>query len=560
LVLAPLLLLAALGVRGLMLSKRAVLEGARAACERNVADLIERFAGASRELADECGAPILYPEAPPPAPANEAQELFRSAFDLSRDEAAQRWSVLENEHRDAVAESGVPLLPLVAWRQLQDASTPAESRLFADKLARAAVEMHPSALTPELLAQAARLLVERGADTKPLSRWQTRWQHEEEARAVLRANAARIATERRPLWLEGGGQHWWLEGDAEGAPRLIVPESSLVALAQRIAAASPWPQYAAASIALGGRELIEPPPNGSLLASTAQGSIAVSALLADPAGLYAQQRVQALWLGTLLACALAAALAGFWLMRRALDRERQLGELKSNFVASVSHELRAPVASMRVMAENLETGVVHEATRRGEYHRLISEECRRLSTLIDNVLDFARIEQNRKTYRFAETDVVTLAREAIELMQPRAAQRGQEISAELEPLDPPPFCDGLAVQQALINLLDNASKFSPEGAAIAVRLRSREEATWELSVADSGPGIPRVEHGKIFERFYRLGSELRRETQGAGIGLSIVQHIVEAHGGRIEVESEPGAGAKFTLIFPHLPPGANGAD
>jgi signal transduction histidine kinase len=105
----------------------------------------------------------------------------------------------------------------------------------------------------------------------------------------------------------------------------------------------------------------------------------------------------------------------------------------------------------------------------------------------------------------------------------------------------------------LINLLDNAIKFSPEEAAIAVRLRSAGNGTWGLSVKDSGPGIPPAEHRRIFERFYRLGSELCRETQGAGIGLSIVQHIAEGHGGRVEVESDLGHGATFTLVLPFLP-------
>ena len=223
--------------------------------------------------------------------------------------------------------------------------------------------------------------------------------------------------------------------------------------------------------------------------------------------------------------------------------------MKSDFIASVSHELRAPIASIRLLAENLQSGAASGERQLGEYHRLIADECRRLSILIDNVLDFARIEQDRKVCRFAETDLEALVRDAVQLMQPRA---GGRIDVELDALAPP-VCDGLAIQQALVNLLDNAIKFSAAGTKIAVRVRAAPNACWSLSVEDQGKGIPPAEHRKIFERFYRIGTELRRETQGAGIGLSIVKHIVEAHGGKMEVRSQAGAGAAFTMVLPLKP-------
>jgi signal transduction histidine kinase len=296
-----------------------------------------------------------------------------------------------------------------------------------------------------------------------------------------------------------------------------------------------------------------PAPEGDELARITRDSMTASVRLTSLPALYEQQRKQTLWLAALLTSALAAVLAGFWLLRRSLAREQQLGQMKSNFVASVSHELRAPIASMRVMAENLESGLVQEDSRRTEYHRLISEECRRLSSLIDNVLDFARIEQNRKSYHFAETEIHALVQDAISLMQARASQRQQKITSQLELIEPPPLCDGAAIQQALINLLDNAIKFSAAGLEILVRVRKGSADTWELAVVDQGVGIARAEHLRIFERFYRVGSELCRETQGAGIGLSIVQHVAAGHCGSVAVESEPGAGATFTLSLPLNP-------
>jgi len=110
--------------------------------------------------------------------------------------------------------------------------------------------------------------------------------------------------------------------------------------------------------------------------------------------------------------------------------------------------------------------------------------------------------------------------------------------------------DGRAIQQALVNLMDNAIKHSAKGQTVMVQIGSGSQASFSLSVCDHGPGIPQAEQERIFERFYRLGSELRRETQGIGIGLSIVKHIVAAHGGRVTVESTPGQGSRFTIILP----------
>jgi signal transduction histidine kinase len=197
-----------------------------------------------------------------------------------------------------------------------------------------------------------------------------------------------------------------------------------------------------------------------VLARKVSGPISVTAFLVDPDALYLQQRWQTFWLTALLTVALAAVLIAFYTMQRALDSERQLNRQKSDFVASVSHELRAPVASMRLMLENLESGAVPDETAPGAYLRLLEGECRRLSALIENVLDFARIEHNRKIYHMADCDVSALVRDTIDLLKPRAAQRHQTLSSELQPLDPAPCIDAIAIQQALINLIDNAMKFS----------------------------------------------------------------------------------------------------
>jgi signal transduction histidine kinase len=268
----------------------------------------------------------------------------------------------------------------------------------------------------------------------------------------------------------------------------------------------------------------------------------------------------ALILGTVF-----TALAGLFVARRAFYRQLQLNEMKSNFVSSVSHELRAPIASVRLMAENLAGGKIPDAPRQHEYFRFIVQECRRLSSLIENVLDFSRIEQGRKQYEFEPTDLMALTRTTVNLMEPYAMEKG--VNLRLEPVGGPSAvesmgmeADGRALQQALVNLIDNAVKHSPQGETVMVEIQvqknggvagaNAQPSVISLSVTDHGQGIPLDEQGKIFERFYRLGSELRRETQGVGIGLSVVKHIVDAHHGRVLVQSKPGHGSRFTIELP----------
>jgi signal transduction histidine kinase len=321
---------------------------------------------------------------------------------------------------------------------------------------------------------------------------------------------------------------------------------------------APIPAYLGVAVEVAGRVLhplsgdVEtrlatslPPPHGTPLA--------VDVFLTDPALFYARQRQRAWSFGALIAVAALAGLIGWAATWRALNRQYQLNAMQSNFVSSVSHELRAPLASVRLMAEGLDRGTIHTPDKQREYFRFIVRECGRLSSLVENVLDFSRIEQGHKQYEFEATDVSALVAHTVKLMEPCAADR----RVTLEPVAPPEsVCaeiDGKAIQQALVNLIDNAIKHSPPDTPVKIVLESNPPGApgcISIQVEDFGKGIPIEEHEKIFDLFYRSGSELRRETPGVGIGLSIVKHIVESHGGRVRVQSVPGQGSRFEIILP----------
>lgn len=306
----------------------------------------------------------------------------------------------------------------------------------------------------------------------------------------------------------------------------------------------------AEGVRVGGTEWLDMGRGDEVLAS-AQGIFRVVTTLREPRVLYAPSDRMAKWAGWMLATAVLTAATGLWMIRRALRQERRLGELKSQFVSSVSHELRAPVGSLRLMAEGLASGRVRgEAAQ--EFYRLMAGEGARLSALIENVLDFARIEQGRKSYQMRETDVAGLLGDAVGLMRPQAEARGLRVELACEGLPFVPRVDAGALQQAVINLLDNAIKFTGEsGGVIEVRLAADVAGGgWSVTVTDPGMGIAEAEHGRIFELFHRLGNELRRETTGTGIGLAIVKHVAEGHGGVVSVVSAPGRGSRFRLEFP----------
>jgi signal transduction histidine kinase len=245
-------------------------------------------------------------------------------------------------------------------------------------------------------------------------------------------------------------------------------------------------------------------------------------------------------------------LAGLGLVWMNVRRELRLSRLKSDFVANVSHELKTPLALIRLYAETLELRRVPSEERKGEYYRVIGKESRRLTQLINNILDFSRIEAGRREYRMVTSDIGAVVRDVVESYRFAIEKLGFSLELEIGEELPPLELDPEALSQAVINLLNNAIKYSPEQKAIKVGVR-RELERVLLSVSDRGIGIPRSEHRRIFEKFYRVETSLVHTTKGSGLGLALVQHIAEAHGGRVELVSAPGEGSTFTLSLP-IPP------
>jgi signal transduction histidine kinase len=234
---------------------------------------------------------------------------------------------------------------------------------------------------------------------------------------------------------------------------------------------------------------------------------------------------------------------------RSVNKQVAFARLKSDFVSNVSHELRTPLALIRLYAETLELGRISTEAKKHEYYSIIRKESERLTALINNILDFSRIEAGRKEYDFRETDIAELVRNTLDTYRYQIEQQGFLLEEQIDPEIPKVRVDREAIARALVNLVNNALKYSDNEKFLGVKLY-RDNAVLKLEVSDRGIGIERHEQSRIFEKFYRTCDPLVHNTKGSGLGLSLVEHITHAHGGEVEVESTPGRGSKFTLSLP----------
>lgn len=464
----------------------------------------------------------------------------------------------------------------------------------------------PSLVTPLILNKAAEVVAPW--DSAFTGLWQQRWQSEEKAREIF-ADARQYLKAQLGTGSPWNAVHWVAlrtpnedqvtprqlalvlpqtrdSGAGTNLPQyLIYPESILQG---RISSPKPdqaaglasvlhqsthglnqrfrglrIPSYVGIRFVVAGRDILSLPSTTADRKPNRDEPLASHAVVRDgkeilkvhldlihPEILFNRQSQRTMLFSLLIGVSALTAVIGFVASRRALWKQQRLADMKSNFVSSVSHELRAPIASVRLMAENLDQGKITERGRQEEYFHFIVRECERLSSMIENVLHFSRIEQGRREYQFTQGDVNKVVTDTITLLTPYAGER--RIRLELGAAEPPipSFdMDSQALQQALINLIDNAIKHSPEGDTVRIHVRKLRDEL-ELTVEDHGPGIPEEDQKRIFERFYRRGSELQRETKGVGIGLTIVKHVIEAHQGSVRVESRTGHGCRFHVTLP----------
>lgn len=239
-------------------------------------------------------------------------------------------------------------------------------------------------------------------------------------------------------------------------------------------------------------------------------------------------------------------LAGIIMTLKAATHEVDMARLKSDFVSNVSHELKTPLALIRLFGETLELDRVVDAEKRKEFSHIIARESQRLSHLIDNVLDFSKIDSGQKEYTFEKEDLAQVLSSTLEAYKYYIRDHGFEFDVSIPQSPIYMLIDRDAISQALLNLLSNAEKFSKDCKYIGVKVIPKDSEVW-IVVEDKGPGIPESNLKHIFNKFYRGEHGAARDVQGSGLGLTIVKHIVESHGGKISVESEEGKGSRFTI-------------
>lgn len=272
-------------------------------------------------------------------------------------------------------------------------------------------------------------------------------------------------------------------------------------------------------------------------------SIQVSDSAVDGAAAAISMR-QSLMLSGFLLMALVIAAAGYFVFR-SVSRELGVARLQSDFVSAVSHEFRTPLTAMRHLTDMLDKGTA-APERLPLYYRALGKETRRLQDMVENLLDFGRIEAGRQTFQMEDADPVELARRVIGEF-PDAAQQRLKLEAWSAPLNV--RADRHALTLALRNLVDNAIKYSPEESTISIAVESHDGMAG-ISVQDQGPGIPKEEHRHVFRKFARGSSARLLNVKGTGLGLAMAEQIVRSHGGKLELTSGPGQGSRFTIFLP----------
>jgi len=402
-----------------------------------------------------------------------------------------------------------------------DASMPAAQRLFLMK------EMRSLKLPPELLdfpAFDAEDLAARLLEAEPKPR----------ADMVLRLSAV---------------PGIWKLGSQDGRAIGLFRTQTLLRQTRAFLSRRDLPADVRAEIALpgapaAGNTTIETMPAGARMPGWQLTLVRVGA---DPFDDLAGKRMTLyLWIGSLMS---AAVIAIALIAARGISRSLRLAGMRTDLVTTVSHELKTPLSSMRLLVDTLLDEPVFDPGRTREYLELISRENARLSQLIANFLAFSRMERNKYAFEFASVRVEEVVGAAVEAAGERFSDPGCSLKVEVAPGLPEIRADQGALVTALVNLLDNAYKYTPGEKRIALRAYADGDARVCLEVGDNGIGIAARDMKRIFRKFYQADRRLARTGGGCGLGLTIVRFLVEAHGGSVLVESEPGKGSTFTVAL-----------
>jgi two-component system phosphate regulon sensor histidine kinase PhoR len=258
--------------------------------------------------------------------------------------------------------------------------------------------------------------------------------------------------------------------------------------------------------------------------------------------------------GVLTVAFVLVAVTGIVLVLVFLRREANLSELQADFVSKVSHELRTPLTSIRLFVETMERSRNDPATM-DQCLTALGRETQRLTHRIERLLDWGRMEAGRKLYEVKPEPVAGVVDDAVRALEPiRYRHADVQFSTEIDPEIGTVEVDRAAMLDALINLLSNAVKYGGTPPVVTLRVRAMPGNSVAFEVTDNGDGIPRVEHRRIFEKFYRIDDRLSRQREGSGLGLAIVKHVVRAHRGRVQLDSAKGKGSTFRIIIPKTQP------
>jgi two-component system phosphate regulon sensor histidine kinase PhoR len=253
--------------------------------------------------------------------------------------------------------------------------------------------------------------------------------------------------------------------------------------------------------------------------------------------------------GTLILALVATTIIGTIGTLVVLYREAYVSRLQTDFVNKVSHDLRTPLTSIRMFVETLQLGRLEDPARQKEALDIISSETERLSALITRLLEWARMESGKRSFDFRRQQVGPIVDDALRAVEPQRIQTGAQVIRTLVPGLPQVYVDRDALADVLVDLLQNAFKYTGPEKHISVLARAAGPSV-EIVVEDNGPGIPGADQKRIFDKFYRGKDPLERTIEGSGLGLSMVKHILKAHGGKVSVKSELGKGAAFTVLLP----------